>query len=29
MVNDDVVESLWVKIRGMEKKGDIVVGVCY
>ncbi|KAK4806138.1 hypothetical protein QYF61_001061 [Mycteria americana] len=25
-VSDDVVESLWVSIRGMENKGDVVVG---
>ncbi|KAK4806168.1 hypothetical protein QYF61_001091 [Mycteria americana] len=25
-VHDDVVESLWVGIRGMENKGDVVVG---
>ncbi|KAK4818852.1 hypothetical protein QYF61_020071 [Mycteria americana] len=28
-VSDDVVESLWVRIRGIENKGDIVVGVYY
>ena len=28
-VRDDVVESLWVRIRGMENKGDVVVGVYY
>lgn len=28
-VRDDVVESLWVRIRGMENKGDITVGVYY
>jgi len=26
-VSDDVVESLWVRIRGMENKGDVLVGV--
>ena len=24
-----MVESLWVRIRGMENKGDVVVGVNY
>ncbi|KAK4818298.1 hypothetical protein QYF61_010760 [Mycteria americana] len=28
-VSSDVVESLWVRTRGMEKKGDVVVGVYY
>lgn len=28
-VNDDVVESLWLRIRRMENKGDVVVGVYY
>lgn len=28
-VKDDVVESLWVRIKGMKSKGDDVVGVCY
>ncbi|KAK4827172.1 hypothetical protein QYF61_015134 [Mycteria americana] len=28
-VSDDVVESLWVRIRGMEDKGDVVGGVYY
>ena len=28
-VSDDVVESLWVMIRGMENKGDAIVGVYY
>ena len=28
-VSDDVVESLWARIRGMVKKGDVVVGVYY
>ncbi|KAK4807079.1 hypothetical protein QYF61_018420 [Mycteria americana] len=28
-VNSDVVESLWVGIRGKENKGDVVVGVYY
>ena len=26
-VRDDMVESLWVRIRGMENKADVVVGV--
>ena len=26
-VSDNVVESLWVKIRGLENKVDILVGV--
>ena len=28
-VSDDAVESLWVRIRGMENKGDVIVGVYY
>ncbi|KAK4810955.1 hypothetical protein QYF61_013363 [Mycteria americana] len=28
-VRDDVVESLWVRIKGMENKGDVTVGVYY
>ncbi|XP_040977464.1 uncharacterized protein LOC121232961 [Aquila chrysaetos chrysaetos] len=28
-VSGDVVESLWVRIRGMENKGEVVVGVYY
>lgn len=28
-VGGDVVENLWVRIKGMESKGSDVVGVCY
>lgn len=28
-VSDDVVESLWVRIRGMENKEDVIVVVYY
>jgi len=28
IVSDDVVESFWMRIRGMENK-DVVVGICY
>ncbi|KAK4832275.1 hypothetical protein QYF61_021674 [Mycteria americana] len=28
-VRDDVVESLWLRIRGMENKADVIVDVCY
>ena len=28
-VSDDVVESLWVRIKGMENKRDVVVSVYY
>lgn len=28
-VSGDVVENLWVRIKGMENKGNDVVGVCY
>ena len=28
-VRDDVVESLWVRIRGMENNEEVVVVVCY
>ena len=28
-VRDDVVESLWVRIRGMENKEDVSVGAYY
>jgi len=28
-VEDDMVESLWVRIRGMENKADVVAGVYY
>ena len=29
MYSEDVVESLWVRIRGMESEGDVVVGIYY
>ncbi|KAK4810495.1 hypothetical protein QYF61_004275 [Mycteria americana] len=29
IVRDEVVESLWVRIRGMENKADVTVGVYY
>lgn len=28
-VSGSVVENLWVRIKGMENKGNDVVGVCY
>jgi len=28
-VSGDVVESLWVRIRGMENNGDVIVDVCH
>lgn len=28
-VSDDVVESLWVRLRGVEDKADVAAGVCY
>ena len=28
-VRNDVVESLWVRIRGMENKADVIVAVYY
>lgn len=28
-VSGDVVENLWMRIKGMKNKGDDVVSVCY
>lgn len=28
-LSHEPVESLWVKIQGQMKRGDIIVGICY
>lgn len=27
-VRNDVVESLWVRVRGMDNKADVMIGFC-